>query len=257
MSDPLKIFIVPNLPDIHNGDKLDNIIGDNLESSSIGLRNGDILCIAHKIVSKAEGCLIDLRKIIPSDKAKSYGKKLNKDPRKVQVILNESKKIIRSFIHGNQNEGVMICEHNLGFISANAAVDESNIGESSKVITLPKNPDKSAKFINKKLDSRFGVKIGVIITDTFGRPWRIGHVNVCVGISGVPATKKDQGKKDAWGRRLNVSEPAFADEIAAASGLVMLKSAKTPIVLFRGLEWEHGSSVVSDILRNENEDMFR
>ena len=257
MSVSLKIFLVPNIPDIQFGDKLEGIIGDNLHKSSIGLRNGDILCIAHKVVSKAEGCLVDLENIIPSNTANLYAKELNKDPRKVQVILNESKKVIRSFKHSKQNEGVMICEHNLGFISANAAVDESNVGKTSKVITLPKNPDKSARYINKKLDARFGVKIGVLITDTFGRPWRIGQVNVCVGISGIPVTKKEQGMKDAWGRRLYVSEPAFADEIAAASGLVMFKSAKTPVVLFRGLEWERGSSVISDILRNENEDMFR
>ena len=109
----------------------------------------------------------------------------------------------------------------------------------------------------KKLERRFGVNIGVVVTDTFGRPWRIGQVNVAIGLSGIPATIKEQGKYDAWGRRLNVTEPAFADELAAASGLMMQKSSKTPVILFQGLHWSSENSVASDLLRTEKEDMFR
>lgn len=151
----------------------------------------------------------------------------------------------------------MICEHRLGFISANAAVDESNVSGTEKVITLPDNPDLSSRNLQIELQNRFKVRLGVVMTDTFGRPWRLGQVNVAVGLAGVPATKKEQGNLDAWGKELFVTEPAFADEISAASGLVIKKASKTPIVLFRGLEWNHHDSHGSDLLRKQEEDMFR
>ena len=151
----------------------------------------------------------------------------------------------------------MICEHNLGFISANAAVDESNIGGNNIVITLPNDPDKSSNNLQTTLQERFKVRLGVVMTDTFGRPWRLGQVNVAIGLAGVPATKKEQGNMDAWGKELSVTEPAFADEISAASGLVIKKASKTPLVLFRGLEWGENNSQGSDLLRKQEEDMFR
>ena len=257
MNDFLKIKTIYGIPEIYKGDSLDKVIFKAIKDCKFKINEGDIFCIAQKIVSKSEGCIVDLNKVEPSNQALQYAKKLNKDPRKIQVILNESKSVIRSFKHKGNNEGVIICEHKLGFISANAGVDESNIEGYEKVLTLPENPDASAKKIKKNLERLFGVRLGVIITDTFGRPWRIGQVNVAIGLSGVPATLKEQGNFDNHGKRLMVTEPAFADEIAAASGLMMKKSKKTPVILFQGLHWTSENSVASELLRTEKEDMFR
>jgi coenzyme F420-0:L-glutamate ligase/coenzyme F420-1:gamma-L-glutamate ligase len=257
MQGSVSIFPIYGVPDINVGDNLAIIIGDCLEKSFNEVIDGDIICIAHKIFSKAEGNIYDLKDVSPSEEAISFAKKLNKDPRKVEVILNQSTRVIRAFKREDQNEGVMICEHRLGFISANAAVDESNVSGTEKVITLPDNPDLSSRNLQIELQNRFKVRLGVVMTDTFGRPWRLGQVNVAVGLAGVPATKKEQGNLDAWGKELFVTEPAFADEISAASGLVIKKASKTPIVLFRGLEWNHHDSHGSDLLRKQEEDMFR
>ena len=257
MSDSITIKTIYGIPEIYEGDQIGKSIFTAIKNTNYNIKDGDIFCVAQKIISKSEGCVVDLNKIQPSDEAKQYAKKLNKDSRKIQVILNQSKSVIRSFKHKRSNEGVIICEHKLGFISANAGVDESNIDGSDKVITLPKNPDESARKLQKNLEGLFGVRLGVIITDTFGRPWRIGQVNVAIGLSGVPATLKEQGNLDNHGRRLMVTEPAYADEIAAASGLMMKKSKKTPVILFQGLHWTTGNSVASDLLRTKKEDMFR
>ena len=250
----VELLPVQGIPDIHGGDDLTGIIGDAL--APIGLQDGDILTSAHKIFSKAEGQLVALADVTPSDEALDYAEKLNKDPRKVEVILRESTRVVRSFRHPHQNEGVMICQHRLGFISANAAVDESNTGADETVILLPKDPDASARKLRDGLEARFGVRLGVVITDTFGRPWRLGQVNVAIGLAGVPATVHEGGKSDAYGRELAVTEPAFADEIATASGLVVGKAAQTPVVRFRGLTWETSNDKAADILRPSKENVF-
>ena len=258
MDNAATIFAVPNIPDIHPGDDLATILGDCLESQNIDLVDGDILCIAHKIFSKAEGNTYWLKDVEPSDEARALGEELNKDPRKVEIILNQSVRIVRKFKRPDQNQGTLICEHKLGFISANAAVDESNAEDADSVITLPDNPDKSADQLRLALEARFGVHLGVVMTDTFGRPWRLGQVNVAIGLSKVPAKTSEIGNTDAWGRELSVTEPAFADEIAAASGLVIRKAAKTPMVIFRGLDWVPDQQAkASDILRTAEKDMFR
>ena len=248
---------VPNVPDIQNGDDLAQIVGDCLVASEMAPKDGDILCIAQKIFSKAEGCIIPLDTVTPSKEALQYAEELNKDARKVEVVLRESVEVVRAFRHASQTSGTMICRHRLGFISANAAVDESNFAEGDAVMTLPPDPDKSVRVMQDALQARFGCQIGVVMTDTFGRPWRIGQVNVAIGLSGVPASIKEQGNEDAWGRVMSVTEAAFADELAAASGLVVRKAAKTPIVLFRGLEWEPIASSGQDLLRGKQEDMFK
>jgi len=257
MQGSVSISPLEGVPDIRPGDDLAIIIGDCLKKSFEKLIDGDVICIAHKIFSKAEGNVYDLKNVLPSEEAICMAKKLNKDARKVEIILNQSKKVIRAFKRNDQNEGVMICEHNLGFISANAAVDESNVSGNEMVITLPDNPDLSSYQLQTKLQKRFKVRLGVVMTDTFGRPWRLGQVNVAIGLAGVPATKKEQGNRDAWGKELFVTEPAFADEISAASGLVVKKASKTPVVLFRGLEWTKQDSKGSDLIRKQEEDMFR
>ncbi len=250
----LALTPVPGIPDIRPGDDLTAIIGDAL--AGIGVQDGDILTSAHKIFSKAEGQVVALASVTPSDKALKYAEELNKDPRKVEMILRESTRVVKAFRHSHQNEGVMICQHRLGFISANAAVDESNVGADETVILLPKDPDASARRLCAGLQARFGVRLGVVITDTFGRPWRLGQVNVAIGLAGVPATLHEGGQNDAYGRELAVTEPAFADEIATASGLVVGKAARTPVVRFRGLNWETSNDKAADILRPNKENVF-
>lgn len=247
---------IEDIPDIQPGDDLPAILGDCIDRAG-GAQNGDILCIAHKIISKAEGNVIDLASVNPSADALDYAEKLNKDPAKVEVVLSQSARVVKSWRRPEQNEGTMICEHRLGFISANAAVDESN-SDAGTVITLPDDPDASARRLGRALEQRFGVTLGVVITDTFGRPWRLGQVNVAIGLYRVPAKTSDIGGMDAWGRRLSVTEPALSDELAAASGLVVAKAAKTPLVLIRGVTWpQQDTTSAKDILRARTEDMFR
>nr|WP_321443158.1 coenzyme F420-0:L-glutamate ligase [uncultured Cohaesibacter sp.] len=253
----LAITAIPGIPDICQGDDLATIIGDALIASGNGPQDGDILCIAQKVFSKAEGCIIPLASVTPGPEAIRYGKELGKDPRKVEVVLSQSAEVVKAFRHPGKDTGTMICRHHLGFISANAAVDESNFEEEEAVMTLPEDPDRSVQRMQEALHARFHCRIGVVMTDTFGRPWRIGQVNVAIGLSGVPATIREQGNLDAWGRPLTVTEAAFADELAAASGLVVKKAGKTPVVLFRGLDWSPTPSSHKDLLRVKQEDMFR
>jgi coenzyme F420-0:L-glutamate ligase/coenzyme F420-1:gamma-L-glutamate ligase len=257
MNDAMQITAVAGVPDIRPGDDLAQMLGDCLEQAG-GLKDFDILCVAHKVVSKAEGNVVDLAKVQPSDEAKALAADLNKDPAKVEVVLGQSSRVVKSWRRPDQNEGTIICEHRLGFISANAAVDESNAEGAGTVITLPDDPDASAQRLGRALEKRFGVTLGVVITDTFGRPWRLGQVNVAIGLFRVPAKTSDIGGLDAWGRPLSVSEPALCDELAAASGLVIAKAAKTPLVLMRGANWTpQDTTSARDILRASKEDMFR
>lgn len=257
MVNTVEITAIPGVPDINPGDSLSQILGDCLERS-IGLRDGDILCIAHKVFSKAGGHIIDLSNISPSREANELAIKLNKNPQKVEVILQQSSRIVRAFKRPEQNEGTLICEHKLGFISANAAVDESNVADENSVITLPNDPDACVHELGKSLEDRFSCHIGIVMTDTFGRPWRLGQVNVAVGLYRVPARKSEVGNTDGWGRPLSVTEPAFADELAAASGLTMAKAARTPMILMRGIEWTpEETTSARNLVRASQEDMFR
>ncbi|MEM9011122.1 MAG: coenzyme F420-0:L-glutamate ligase [Pseudomonadota bacterium] len=253
----VEIVAVPGIPDIRSGDDLAAILIAALETAGLPLRDGDVLCLAHKIASKAEGCIRRLADITPSPKAEELARTLAKDPRKVEVVLEESRTVLRAFRHPGQDQGVMICEHRLGFISANAGVDESNAEEMGTVITLPRDPDATCRTLRDGVRNRFGVKVGVVMTDTFGRPWRLGQVNVAIGLAGLPATRREQGTSDAWGRPLLVTEPAFADEVAAASGLVIRKSGRQPLVLLRGLDWRPAETQARDLIRRAEEDMFR
>ncbi|MEM1386191.1 MAG: coenzyme F420-0:L-glutamate ligase [Pseudomonadota bacterium] len=248
---------VPGIPDIRPGDDLGQIIGDCLAAMG-EVEPGDVLAVAHKVISKAEGNVVALADVTPSDEALDLGRELHKNPAKVEVVLQQSNRVLRAFKRPDQAEGTLICEHRLGFISANAAVDESNVGARDTVITLPVDPDASARRLGRALEKRFGKPIGIVVTDTFGRPWRLGQVNVAIGLYGVPARRSEAGELDAWGRPLTVTEPAFSDEIAAASGLAMHKAAKTPVILFRGLQWEaEAETSARNLLRAKEEDVFQ
>ena len=253
-----QLIALPGLPEVAAGDDLAALIGAALEAEGLALSAGDVVTIAHKVVSKAEGRVRKLADVVPGEEALAYAGRLNKDARKVQVVLDESVAVLRAFRHPGADEGTMICEHRLGLISANAAVDESNTAGEGEAILLPLDPDASAARIRAGLEARFGGPLGVVITDTFGRPWRKGQVNVAIGLSGVPATRPEAGNRDARGRALRVTEPAFADEVAAASGLVIGKAAQTPVVVFRGLDWSLNETArAGDLLRARTEDMFR
>ncbi|MBV6658214.1 MAG: coenzyme F420-0:L-glutamate ligase [Devosiaceae bacterium] len=254
----ISLHVVPGLGEVREGDDLAQLLGDALEGSGLGLQTGDILTVAHKVVSKAEGRVRKLADVSPGPEAQFYAEKLSKDARKVQVVLDETTDVLRAFKHRGAEEGTLICEHRLGLISANAGVDESNTAQTGEAILLPENPDASAATLAEGLSARFGAVVGVVITDTFGRPWRLGQVNVAIGLAGVPATRSEIGGHDARGRPLKVTEPAFADELAAASGLLVGKAAQTPAVLFRGLAWDADTHTSGrHLIRAKAEDMFR
>lgn len=256
MTRSITLTALPDLPDFKPGDDLASAISNAMLGSGLEPREGDILCVAQKVFSKVENCIVNLATVTPSRAALDYAAQLNKDPRKVEVILMQTARVLRAFKHNGQNEGTIICRHKLGFTSANAGVDESNLDDPNTVMTLPPNPDSSARSLAETLSQRFGIQIGVVMTDTFGRPWRLGQVNVAIGLANVPATMRLEGEADAWGRPLTVTEPALADELAAAAGLVMDKSAKTPVIIVRGLNWPKTESSARQLVRAEKEDMF-
>ena len=253
----MQMFRVSGLPDFKPDMDLAQHVIQALTAEGQSLQHGDILVVAHKVVSKTEGAVVDIETVSASDQAIELARQVNKDPRKVQVILDQSTRIVRSIKRAEQNEGILIAEHKLGFICANAAVDESNADFEGQLITLPENPDRSAMQLCERLEAHFDCQLGVVVSDTFGRPWRLGQTNVAIGLARVPAIQEMYGDDDAWGRELKVTAPAFADELAGASGLLMGKSDKCPVIIFRGLNWQACNSSAKQILRPIKEDLFR
>lgn len=215
------------------------------------------MVIAQKIVSKAEGCIVHLNQITPSDLARELAAILQRDPRKIEVILNQSRKVLRAEGPTATRTAVMVCETHHGFVCANAGVDESNLSEPETLLTLPKNPDGSAARIRFELMKEFGVELGVMITDSFGRPWRRGLVNVAIGLAGIPALTDYRGKNDSGGRPLTVTELAVADEIAGVAGLLMGKLDQVPAVLAQGLKFEGRIGLAKDLIRPAADDLYR
>jgi coenzyme F420-0:L-glutamate ligase/coenzyme F420-1:gamma-L-glutamate ligase len=245
------------IPEVRAGDDTAEFIRDALVRLGIALQDGDILAVAHKMVSKAEGRMLSLRDVSPGAEARALAKDLQKDARKLEVILQESRRMIRTRDGREGREGLVISEHRLGFICANGAVDQSNVPDEDTVILLPKDPDASARALRSRLHEWTGVRVGVVVSDTFGRPWRRGLVNVAIGLAGVPACVDLRGRPDASGRTLRATMPALADEVAAAAGLLMAKNAQVPVVLVRGLAWDETVSSGRDLLRPEEDDLFR
>jgi coenzyme F420-0:L-glutamate ligase / coenzyme F420-1:gamma-L-glutamate ligase len=255
MSQSVALISIPNVPLIQPGDDLAALLISACEKSALVPATGDILVIAQKIVSKAEGRYVDLVKIEPSERAMQLAAEVNMDPRLVEVILQESRLIVRC------RRDVLIVEHRLGFIMANAGVDRSNVEPdiaTEPVLLLPANPDASAAGLRARLAAHFGKAIGVIINDSWGRAWRHGTVGVAIGAAGVPALLDMRGRVDLFGRTLRVTQTGFADEIAAAASLLMGQSDEArPAILVRGLTWTGAPSSASTLLRDAEGDLFR
>ena len=234
---------------LHND--LSVIILDAIKRNQIEIQNGDILAVTHKIVSKAEGRVVELDSIKPSTKAVSMAKEHDKDPRIMELILKESSQILRA------KDGIIISETRHGFVCANAGVDQSNVKGDTAVL-LPLAPDESADRILHAVKKKVGKEVAVIITDTFGRTFRNGQTNVAIGIAGINPVKSYIGTCDMYGRKLRVTEIAVADEIASASELVMGKAEGTPVAIIRGYDFEKASKAsIKSLIRAKNRDLFR
>ena len=231
--------------EIVQGDNLPEII-----ASSVKIQDGDILVIAQKIISKQEGRLIKLNSITPSLLAEGISSQYQKDPRIVQLILDESKRIVR------MQNGVIIVETHDGIICANAGIDESNVPDGYAIL-LPLNSDKSAQQIRSEIKSKTGKNVGVIISDTFGRPFRMGQTNQSIGISGIKPILDYSGTSDAFGRILRVTAIAIVDELAGTAELEMKKKSNTPVVIIRDYDYDVSDDSISTIIRPEKDDLFR
>ena len=251
----LTIFALPAIPMVQPGDDLATLIEAGFARAEIVPRDGDVLVIAQKIVSKAEGRIVDLATVTPSPRAVALAEEVGKDPRAVEVILSESVRVVRS------RPGVLIMEHRLGFVMANAGVDQSNVGPqdgAQRLLLLPHDPDASATALRAQLAARTGASLAIIINDSFGRAWRRGTAGVAIGAAGLPALLDLRGQPDLFGRTLEVSIIGFADEIAAAASLLMGQAAEAqPVVLVRGLAWTAPESNAVALVRPAQEDMFR
>jgi coenzyme F420-0:L-glutamate ligase/coenzyme F420-1:gamma-L-glutamate ligase len=249
----IELIGVPGLPLVAPGDDVAGMLAAALDRGGLRPSAGDILVVAHKIVSKAEDRFVDLATIKPSDRALTIAAQVGKDPRLVEVILAESKRIVR------QRPGLLIAEHRLGYVMANAGVDQSNVGpHDGRVLLLPRDPDRSADILCKHLSAHYGCELAVIINDSFGRAWRRGTVGVALGVAGVPAVVDLRGRADLFGRKLQVTLVGFADEIAAAASLVMGQAAeRLPAVLVRGMSWTAAPGPARSLIRPAEEDLFR
>ncbi|MFN4133017.1 MAG: coenzyme F420-0:L-glutamate ligase [Candidatus Hadarchaeales archaeon] len=246
----MELTLLKNFPLVKAGDNLARLIGDAIVRQGIKLEHGDVIVIAQSVVSKAEGRVVDLRKVRPGQLAKTMAKRLGKDPREVQVILEESEEIVR-LAH------VIISRTRHGFVCANAGVDRSNAGH-EKVTLLPLDPDRSAEKIRTALERRFGVRLAVIITDTQGRPFRKGCVGVAVGVAGMKPLLDLRGKKDLYGRRLKATVTCPADAIAAAAVSLMGEAGEgTPVVIVRRAIYRRGRGAARELIRPKERDLFR
>ena len=240
---------------VEPGDDLGAITVAGLRDNGLVPKKGDVLVVAQKIVSKAEGRYVDVTTVQPSERAVALAAEVDKDPRFVEVVLSEAKRVVR------HRPGLLIVEHRLGFVMANAGIDHSNVAApdgGERVLLLPVDPDGSAEALRQHLTEVFGVDIAVVISDSFGRPWRKGTVGVALGAAGLPAFVDLRGRPDLFGRELLVTETGFADEIAAAAGLLMGQADEAmPMVLVRGLAWSAPDLPVAALIRPAEHDLFR
>jgi coenzyme F420-0:L-glutamate ligase/coenzyme F420-1:gamma-L-glutamate ligase len=254
---PREVTLTPlsGIKMVEPGDDLGEITVAALQDNALVPEDGDVLVVAQKIVSKAERRYVDVTTVRPSERAIALAAEVDKDPRFVEVVLSEATRVVR------HRPGLLIVEHRLGFVMANAGIDHSNVAAQDggeRVLLLPVDPDGSADTLRRRLVDVFGVGIGVIISDSFGRPWRKGTVGVAIGAAGLPAFVDLRGHPDLFGRELLVTETGFADEIAAAAGLLMGQADEAvPIVLVRGLAWSAPDMPAAALVRPVEHDLFR
>ena len=234
------------LPEIEPGDDLAQLIRDAAGREDKTVGSGTIVVVAQKIISKAEGAQVDLRTIQPSQMALEWARAWNKDARAVELVFRESRRIVK------MDRGVIVAETCHGFIAANAGVDQSNVPGEHYATVLPRNPDESARRLRQQLGCG-----AVIISDTFGRPWREGLMNVAIGVSGMDAVQDLRGCVDRQGRTLSATILATGDELAAAAGLLMPKAGGVPVVLIEGYEWKPAEGSARDLIRAPHLDLFR
>lgn len=247
----VRIIGLKTLPEIHPGDDLVRLVVEAAVREDARIQRGDVIVLAQKIVSKAEGCIVDLAGVAPSSLARTWARKVGSDPRLIEVVLRESRRILR------MDERVLIAETRHGFVCANAGVDHSGVAGRHRVTCLPADPDSSARRFAAGIRRRLGVTVAAIVSDTFGRPWRLGLVNVAIGAAGLRVLEDLRGTRDAHGHRLRATILAVADELAAAAGLAMGKSARVPAVILRGASCRAGNGRARQLIRPANEDMFR
>ena len=246
---------LPGFPLVKPGNDLGALLIEALDRAGLKPEERDILVVAQKIVSKAEGRYIDLNQVTASERALELARAVDKDPRLVEAILSESAEVVA------HKTGVLVAAHKLGFVMANAGIDRSNLepeGEGEWALLLPQDPDASAAALKTQLEARYGVELGVIVSDSAGRAWRNGVIGIALGAAGLPALRDMVGRRDLFGRTLEVTETGFADEIATAASLLMGQADEgLPVVLVRGLSWREPPTHARALLRPKDQDMFR
>jgi coenzyme F420-0:L-glutamate ligase / coenzyme F420-1:gamma-L-glutamate ligase len=247
----LSLIPVVFCEEVARGDSLADKLLQALRQQNVVLESGDILVVKHKIVSKAEGRVIELAAIKPSRAATRWAKDYGLDPRLIELALRESRALIR------RKNGVLITETGHGFICANSGVDVSNVDGGRHALLLPVDPDRSAREIHRQIKERTALLIPVLITDTFGRPWREGLLDFCIGIAGMKPLRDDRGRTDPYGYKLHASVEAVADELACAAGLVCGKLNRTPVCIVRGFAYTPGRGHARELLRPAARDLFR
>ena len=252
---PITLTPIPNIPLVRPGDDLAGLLISACERSGLAPAENDVVVVAQKIVSKAEGRYLDLARVQPSPRAEKLAAEVDKNPRLVEVILGESRRVVR------HRPGVLIVEHRLGFIMANAGVDRSNVDPAlgaEPVLLLPRDPDASAAALCDRLVAHFRTKLAVVITDSWGRAWRRGTIGVALGVAGLPALMDMRGRPDLFGHELRVTQTGFADEVASAASMLMGQADEArPVVLVHGLDWDAPASPATTLIRAAEEDLFR
>lgn len=250
----LNVLALSGIPEIRIHDDLGTIIGDAIERTpgALPLTDADVLVVTQKIVSKAEGAVIDLTGVVPGEEALAFARRYDRDPRQVQVVLDEARRVVR------MENGVLITETAHGFVCANGGVDASNVGpDSGSLVTLlPRDPDASAASIRAAIRGRFGVDVPVIVSDSFGRPWRWGIVDVAIGVSGLMPLEDLRGSPDADGRIMRSTVRAVADELASAAELALGKCAGQPVAIVRGAAFKRGEGSIRDVIIPSANDLF-
>ncbi len=255
MNQEVTIKALTGIKLVEPGDDLGAIAVEALRANRLAPQDNDVLVVAQKVVSKAEGRYVDVASVEPSQRATALAAEVDKDPRFVEIVLSEARRVVR------HRPGLLIVEHRLGFVMANAGIDHSNIetgAAGERVLLLPLDPDGSAARLRRQIGEAFGARVGVIVSDSFGRPWRKGTVGVALGAAGLPSFIDMRGQPDLFGRQLLVTETGFADEIAAAAGLSMGQAAEAvPMVLVRGLAWSAPEASAAALVRPAEHDLFR